>query len=254
MGGRTVVVDVADELARRVASGRYRPGMLLPSVRQVADEFGVNRATAQLILGRVESYGFADAQRGKGFAVRDVHSEGGLGVFHRVLRLSMQEPRTALAMFGEIVEAEREIALSVLLEYAEGTVGVATRVAIDELEIIARQDVPDQRRFLETELLLLRSLLTARGRGMQRAILNSIGEMVLATPEAVSAYCTAAAPDLHVLVWRALAAVVETGGEPSVAQLALFEDIFGAYHEGVVRRFGEIVGAAPDSASFELGA
>ena len=69
MGDRTVVADVADELARRVASGEYEPGGLMPSVRQVADEFDLNRATAQLILGRLESYGFVDAYRGKGFVI-----------------------------------------------------------------------------------------------------------------------------------------------------------------------------------------
>jgi hypothetical protein len=85
-------------------------------------------------------------------------------------------------------------------------------------------------------------LLTALGLTMQRAILNSIGEMVLEVPEAIEAYF-AGAPDLHVLVWRALAAVWDSGSGPSEAQLALFEDLFGMYHEKVIARFEELVGA-----------
>src|SRR6476659_8008799 len=76
MGSRTVVADVADELARRVTAGEYQPGELMPSVRQVAEEFDMNRATAQLTLGRLESYGFVEARRGKGFTIRDVREAG----------------------------------------------------------------------------------------------------------------------------------------------------------------------------------
>jgi hypothetical protein len=82
---------------------------------------------------------------------------------------------------------------------------------------------------------------------MQRAILNSIGEMVLEVPEAVESYFAGAA-DLHVLVWRALAAVWDSGSGPSEAQLALFEDLFGMYHEKVVARFEELVAGVVDEA------
>ncbi|MGK8521218.1 hypothetical protein ACRS6B_06510 [Nocardia asteroides] len=101
------------------------------------------------------------------------------------------------------------------------------------------------RRMLGLEVALVRRLLTALGLPMQRAILNSIGEMVLEVPEAIDAYF-AGAPDLHVLVWRALAAVWDSGAGPSEAQLALFEDLFGMYHEKVIARFEESVGGVAD--------
>ncbi|MGK8491745.1 hypothetical protein [Nocardia asiatica] len=82
--------------------------------------------------------------------------------------------------------------------------------------------------------------------------MNSIGEMVLQVPEAVAAYF-AGAPDLHVLVWRALAAVWDSGSGPSEAQLALFEDLFGMYHEKVIVRFEELVGGVEESGD-ETGA
>ncbi|WP_067689135.1 GntR family transcriptional regulator [Nocardia jejuensis] len=249
MGDRTVVADVADELARRVASGQYMPGGLMPSVRQVAEEFDLNRATAQLILGRLESYGFVDAHRGKGFVIRDVRAEGGVDVYRRLFRLSMPDAETAVDMFGNIVEEERGIALEALLSYtgSERAIDPAELKAdIDELETLARSADPDQYRMLSIELGLLRRLLTALGMSVQRAVLNSIGEMVLEVPEAVQAFF-AVSPDLHVLVWRALVAVWESEGGPSEAQLALFEDLFGMYHQKVMARFEESMGVDVDA-------
>ncbi|MGW4329418.1 GntR family transcriptional regulator [Nocardia sp. NPDC004573] len=250
MGSQTVVADVADELARRVAAGEYQPGDLMPSVRQVAEEFDMNRATAQLTLGRLESYGFVEARRGKGFTIRDVREAGGVDVYRQLFRFSIPMPDIAMEMFRDIVDVERTLVLEALLAYTGGAQRIDSaelKSTIDELESIAREPDPDLRRLLALEVALVRRLLTALGLPMQRAILNSIGEMVLEVPEAVEAYF-AGAPDLHVLVWRALAAVWDSGSGPSEAQLALFEDLFGMYHEKVIARFEELVAGVEESA------
>ncbi|QIS16770.1 MULTISPECIES: GntR family transcriptional regulator [Nocardia] len=248
MGSQTVVADVADELARRVAAGEYQPGDLMPSVRQVAEEFDMNRATAQLTLGRLESYGFVEARRGKGFTIRDVREAGGIDVYRHLFRFSIPMPDVAIEMFRDIVEVERGIVMDALLAYTgldELIDPAILKADIDELESLARLDNPDLRRILAIEVGLVRRLLGHLGLSMQRAILNSVGEMVLEVPEAVQAYFAGAA-DLHVLVWRALAAVWDSGSGPSDAQLALFEDLFGMYHEKVVARFVELLGAGAD--------
>ncbi|MGY2006870.1 GntR family transcriptional regulator [Nocardia gipuzkoensis] len=248
MGSQTVVADVADELARRVAAGEYQPGDLMPSVRQVAEEFDMNRATAQLTLGRLESYGFVEARRGKGFTIRDVREAGGVEVYRQLFRFSIPMPDIAIEMFRDIVDVERNLVLEALLGYTGGAQRIDPadmKATIDELETIARKDEPDLRQILALEVALVRRLLTLLGLPMQRAIMNSIGEMVLEVPEAVEAYF-AGAPDLHVLVWRALAAVWDSGSGPSEAQLALFEDLFGMYHEKVIARFEELVAIAEE--------
>ncbi|CAM4243833.1 GntR family transcriptional regulator [Nocardia ninae] len=246
MGSQTVVADVADELARRVAAGEYQPGDLMPSVRQVAEEFDMNRATAQLTLGRLETNGFVEARRGKGFTIRDVREAGGVDVYRQLFRFSIPMPDVATEMFRDIVDVERGIVMETLLAYTGSEQAIdqtVLKAEIDKLEAIARQDDPDLRQILAIEVGLVRRLLTALGLTMQRAIMNSVGEMVLEVPEAVEAFF-AGAPDLHVLVWRALAAVWDSGSGPSDAQVALFEDLFGMYHERVILRFDELVGAA----------
>ncbi|MGV9614558.1 GntR family transcriptional regulator [Nocardia xishanensis] len=244
MGSQTVVADVADELARRVAAGEYQPGDLMPSVRQVAEEFDMNRATAQLTLGRLESYGFVEARRGKGFTIRDVREAGGLDVYRHLFRFSIPMPDVAIEMFHDIVDVQRGIVMETLLAYTSSEQEIdpaELKAAIDELEALARREVPDYRQILAIEVTLVRRLLTALGLSMQRAIMNTIGEMVLEVPEAIEAYFAGAA-DLHVLVWRALVAVWESGSGPSEAQLALFEDLFGMYHDKVIARFEELLG------------
>lgn len=249
MGSRTVVADVADELARRVAAGEYQPGGVLPSVRQVAEEFDMNRATAQLTLGRLESYGFVEARRGKGFTIRDVREAGGIDVYRRLFRFSISMPDVASDMFRDVVEVERQLVLDALLGYTTLMRETRSRAMdpgvleddIDELEALARRDIVDHHRMLEIEIGLIRNLLTAVESSMQRAIVNSIGEMVLEVPQAVDAFFAGAA-DLHVLVWRALLAVWKSDSGPSQAQLALFEDLFGMYHQKVVARFDELLG------------
>ncbi|MTE13599.1 GntR family transcriptional regulator [Nocardia aurantiaca] len=244
MRAQTVVADVADELARRVATGEYPPGDLMPSVRQVAGEFDMNRATAQLVLGRLESYGFVDAHRGRGFTVRDVRHAGGVDVYRRLFRLSRHEPGVASEMFGNIVAAGRAIVLEALLDYTAAERGIEPAVlsaVVDELETEARSAEPDHDRMLALEVGLVRAVLTDLGRTMQRAVLNSVGEMLFEVPEAVAAYFAISA-DRHVLVWRALLAVWESTAGPSQAQLAMFEDLFAMYHEKVRARFDELVG------------
>ncbi|MFE9579476.1 GntR family transcriptional regulator [Nocardia sp. NPDC006044] len=256
MGSQTVVADVADELARRVAAGEYQPGDLMPSVRQVAEEFDMNRATAQLTLGRLETNGFVEARRGKGFTIRDVREAGGVDVYRQLFRFSIPMPDIAIEMFRDIVDVERGIVMETLLAYTGSDQAIdqaVLKAEIDKLEAIARQDDPDLRQILAIEVGLVRTLLTALGLTMQRAIMNSIGEMVLEVPEAVEAFF-AGAPDLHVLVWRALAAVWDSGSGPSDAQVALFEDLFGMYHERVVLRFDELVGASPERTDAEHAA
>ena len=248
MGARTVVADVADELARRVASGRYVPGDLMPSVRGVAAEFGMNRATAQLILGRLESYGFLHARRGKGFTIRDVREEGGVEVYRRLFRLSMptadrRDPDLVIAMFGDIVAMERQILAEALLSCTATRQRIDRRALehdIDALETLAREPVPNPALMLATEVALVRRLLGALGHTMQRAVFNSIGEMIAEVPEAVAAYY-ATGPELHVMVWRALASVWDEGSSPSAAQIERFEYLFHTFHERVVDRFAELV-------------
>ena len=242
MESKTMVADIAEELTRRVVGGEYAPGELMMSVRQVADEFDVNRATAQLVLGRLESLGIVVARRARGFVISDIRDSGGVDVSGYVFRLS-QTPTEAFEMFRDAVDVERTIVLEALLAYAtleEPPDLAVVESGIDELESIARLDKPDHSLMFEKELGIVRHVLAALHQPFRKAVLNSIGEMILSLPEATAAYYPAE-PDVRVLVWRAFVAARKTEAGPTQSQLALFEDLLDMYHQQVIERFAELV-------------
>lgn len=241
MDPQTVVAEVATILARRVAAGVYAPGELVPSVRQVAAEFEVSRATAQLILGRLESIGFVEGKRGKGFAVCDVRLRGGIDVYQQLFELSRSVPQIAMTMFCDIVDAEQALLLDTLYRYAQGDHRIDTadlHAAVDRLESIAGEPEPDLVAFLHAELAIIRRMLATVDQSMHLATVNSIGQMILAVPEALAAFF-AVTPDAHVVVWRALVGLWENGGSVSNA---LVQDLSAMYHNQVIARFAELVG------------
>jgi DNA-binding transcriptional regulator YhcF (GntR family) len=85
-GGLDLTVDrasdvpVGAQLAARfreaIVSGALPPGELLPSVRAVAAEAGVNVNTARSVYGRLESEGVARSEQGRGTFVVGPDPEG----------------------------------------------------------------------------------------------------------------------------------------------------------------------------------
>src|SRR5438477_6912584 len=64
--------SIAAELSRRIASGQYRPGTLLPSEAEIALEFGVTRMTVRHALAGVAAQGAIERRHGHGTLVAPV--------------------------------------------------------------------------------------------------------------------------------------------------------------------------------------
>jgi GntR family transcriptional regulator len=62
--------QVITELQRRMESGEYPPGSLLPSEHQLSAEFGTARPTVVRALRELRQAGWIDTQQGKGSFVR----------------------------------------------------------------------------------------------------------------------------------------------------------------------------------------
>ncbi|MFC4530195.1 GntR family transcriptional regulator [Sphaerisporangium dianthi] len=71
---------------RRIESGDYPPGSLLPSENQLINEFGVSRPTVVAALRVLREQGWIDSQQGKGRFVRG-----------RSAMTSMEQPRPGQA-------------------------------------------------------------------------------------------------------------------------------------------------------------
>ena len=67
--GIPIYRQVASQLLRQIACGRIEHGQMLPSVRQLASELGVNPMTISKAYGLLESDGIVERKRGVGMIV-----------------------------------------------------------------------------------------------------------------------------------------------------------------------------------------
>ncbi|MFI0425104.1 GntR family transcriptional regulator [Spongiactinospora sp. 9N601] len=71
--------QIADSLRSDITSGRLPPGGRLPTVRDLADRFGVSRNTAAKAISVLKSEGLITARSGSGAYVRESHPIRRLG-------------------------------------------------------------------------------------------------------------------------------------------------------------------------------
>ena len=62
--------QVVGEIKRRIESGEYEPGTLLPSEHQLVEQFGVSRPTIVKSLSALRQDGWIETQQGRGSFVR----------------------------------------------------------------------------------------------------------------------------------------------------------------------------------------
>jgi DNA-binding GntR family transcriptional regulator len=94
--------QVISEVQRRIESGEYPPGSLLPSEHQLSAEFGIARPTVVRALRVLRQEGWIDTQQGKGSFVRGRPALAGVAAQRRgLVELDRDESREP----GELVAA-----------------------------------------------------------------------------------------------------------------------------------------------------
>jgi len=108
--------DIAKELTRRIREGRYRPGERIPSIRQVAEEFGCNKLTVQKAFDALRRSGMIENVVGSGSFVRypeKIASSGEVFDFRTsYISESFFPLETAKAIFSDLFDQERTQAFS----------------------------------------------------------------------------------------------------------------------------------------------
>src|SRR5450759_559340 len=94
--------QVIEEVQRRIESGEYPPGSLLPSEHQLSDEFQIARPTVVRALRVLRQDGWIETQQGKGSFVRGRPALAGLASARRgEIELDRDESHER----GELLEA-----------------------------------------------------------------------------------------------------------------------------------------------------
>lgn len=99
-------VRVSEQVAARVRetilSGKLKPGERLPSERDLAQQFGVNRASVREAMKILEQYNLVRVHHGGGAEVADFWSEGGLELLPFLLLVEGQFDRSLLENLLEV--------------------------------------------------------------------------------------------------------------------------------------------------------
>ena len=122
--------QVITEVQRRIESGEYPPGSLLPSEHQLSAEFGIARPTVVRALRVLRQEGWIDTQQGKGSFVRGRPALAGMTTGRRGQdELDRDESRES----GELVIAGKASAparIAALLDLPEGSELICRRLLI----------------------------------------------------------------------------------------------------------------------------
>src|SRR5579862_3169120 len=93
--------QVVAEIKRRIESGEYAPGSLLPSEHQLVDLFDVSRPTIVKSLSVLRQDGWIDTQQGRGSFVRGRPAMAGAERTRPAQKL-LERPETALT--GKLIQ------------------------------------------------------------------------------------------------------------------------------------------------------
>ncbi|MEI2416502.1 GntR family transcriptional regulator [Orrella sp. JC864] len=113
----TLYSRISEELARRIASGVYPPGSVLPSETALAQEFEASRHTLRAAMRQLQDLGLIARKRGSGTVVTGARPSAGftqsLRSLEDLVQLAERTPRTIRHIQEVVVDIEQAGALGV---------------------------------------------------------------------------------------------------------------------------------------------
>ncbi len=239
--GASAVERTATAIAFAIASGRYAGGARLPSVRQLAQDFGINPNTVQVALGRLQASGFVSAHPRLGLVVRDIELFGGIPTWHYIFQFAQRLPDRAMRIAADLLEMRLLLIAEALEKIAANPArynAAPVRRAVELLELKIAASAEDRLEIARAELHAVRQLMLAVGQTVVTAVLNSIGEIYLEVPAMIQAMY--AQPTAHVSLWREVLDRWERG-QWTYNDVARLRKILEQNDIAVLARFGEIL-------------
>ncbi|MEV6558207.1 winged helix-turn-helix domain-containing protein [Nocardia sp. NPDC051756] len=250
----TVVDDITEQLAYRIAAGLHQPGELLPSVRQVAAEFGTSTPTANSALGRLAALGFVEPRRGLGYLVRDIQLYGGIDTWRFLFRFARQLPDRAAMLFADVIDVDHMLVMEAFQTFIADPrrydLSVAVQ-ALDRFELLVGDENTSRTDLMAAELHMLRCVFAAVGKPGKLSLFNTVGEVLIMIPEVGEAFYGPVEPAGHLFLGRMLQQIWQSDTELDLPELGVLETIMRNYHDQVVETFRTLIGAnaEPSSAS-----
>ena len=233
---RTTVERVAEVLALRIASARYRPGDRLPSMRSLAVEFGINPSTVQVVMARLQADGFVESHHGAGVTVRDVERYGGIASWRYLFRNAGRLPDRSARIFAQVLELRRTLVgqcLAALVRDPRAFDPTTVERAVDDMRGLIDADA-ELVEIARAELHAFRVLSLALHQNVVTAVMNSIGELYIDDARVIAAMYRHA--PAHLMFWdNALARWRARTLDAATA--CRFTDALSEFDAGAVARY-----------------
>lgn len=110
--GLAVWRQIAAAMEQAIRRGDYKPGIQLPTEKQLAQSFGVNRHTVRQAMNRLAEHGLVTIEQGRGMFVAENSLDYALGARTRFTEnlLTRQKKPTRELLFAEQIAAPADIA------------------------------------------------------------------------------------------------------------------------------------------------
>lgn len=246
MAQPTVVEQITENLAYRIAAGLHPPGALLPSVRQLASELGASTASVNSALGRLASLGFADSRRGLGYVVRDIRLYGRIDTLRYVFRFARKVPDLSTRLFADMINIDHLLVVDALRTFVGAPQSYDSTLvlsAIDQMELLVNNSPASRTEIMTAELHVLRCVFASLEKPAALSIFNSVGEVLITVPEAAQAFYSPADPAAHLVFMRAVQAAKDIEMDMSLLDLPAVELGLREYHDSVIAAFKEHISA-----------
>ena len=225
---------IARAITRDILRGVHLPGSRLPTLRELALQFGVNPSTMQRALARLEARGLVTARQGSGLRINDPLTCGDASLIPDWFAvLIVDRPQEAVTMLADVLEMRRLLAarlidrnrLAVLDALAAMTLAAADMAGRTPEEVCAIQ--------MEME----RTVVRATGSTTAMLLHRSVEECLAETPQLVEAAYGNTERTARIAVRFATA--VRDGGDDLAEQV---QDMIAESDAEIVEDFARILG------------
>ena len=183
-GTDNTAARVERTLTVRILRGEHAPGTRLPTVRALAAEFGINPATAQRAIARLERTGLVNARQGSGTVVNDPETHGDLSLVPAWLEALRHEPARAAALLAEFLEVRRILASRLLVQHRERLLAGAAELAGAANALFEARGTDAVR---VADIAFARTLLGMTGNRAAVSVLNAAARLLEEVPAVAEA-------------------------------------------------------------------
>jgi len=96
-------MEIAEEIRREIEEGAFRPGDRLPTLRELAERFGVSRATVREALSALRGQGLVEFRHGMGTYVRTASVEMWMQPLDAAILLSYDNVRDLVELLTAVL-------------------------------------------------------------------------------------------------------------------------------------------------------